>query len=218
MRNLIGVLVVEDHSLVREGLCALISAWPDMQVVGEAADGAEAVIHARRLQPDVILMDLVMPRKDGIEAIKEIKAENPTARVLVLTSFAEDKNVYQAIKAGAAGYLLKDTSSRELVQAIRSVHRGEFSLQPAIALKVVRELSRASSSPQAESTLTDREVKVLELLAQGLSNQEIAQELCISKHTVTTHVSNILSKLHLASRTQAALYAIRKGLVSPEPE
>jgi len=218
MKNLIGVLVVEDHAVVREGLCALISAWPGMEVVGQAGDGVEAVRQAGRLRPDVILMDLVMPRKDGIAATAEIKAENPAARVLVLTSFAEDKNVYQAIKAGATGYLLKDTSSRELIQAIRAVHRGEFSLQPAIALKVVRELNRTSNSPQAESTLTDREVMVLDLLAQGLSNQEIAQELCISKHTVNTHVSNILSKLHLASRTQAALYAMKKGLVSTEPE
>jgi NarL family two-component system response regulator LiaR len=218
MKDLIRVLVVEDHAVVREGLCVLISAWPDMEVVGQAGDGIEAVLQAGRLRPDVILMDLVMPRKDGIAATAEIKAENPAARVLVLTSFAQDKNVYQAIKAGATGYLLKDTSSRELVQAIRSVHRGEFSLQPTIALKVVRELSRASSSPETGSALTEREVKVLELLARGLSNQEIAQELCISKHTVNTHVSNILSKLHLASRTQAALYAIKKGLVSTEPE
>lgn len=217
MSETIRVLVVDDHVVVREGLCALITARPDMEVVGEAADGIEAVLKARSQQPDVILMDLAMPRRGGIEATQEIKQENANARILVLTSFAEDKNVFLAIKAGAQGYLLKDSSSRDLIEAIRAVYQGELSLQPSIALKVIRELSRPTDLPPAEQPLTGREVEVLKLVAQGLSNQEIAENLVISERTVTTHVSNILAKLHLANRTQAALYAIREGLVDSRP-
>jgi len=217
MSETIRVLVVDDHVVVREGLCALITARPDMEVVGEAADGIEAVLKARSQQPDVILMDLAMPRRGGIEATQQIKQENANARILVLTSFAEDKNVFLAIKAGAQGYLLKDSSSRDLIEAIRAVYQGELSLQPSIALKVIRELSRPTDLPLAEQPLTGREVEVLKLVAQGLSNQEIAEKLVISERTVTTHVSNILAKLHLANRTQAALYAIREGLVDSRP-
>ncbi|MBL7161928.1 MAG: response regulator transcription factor [Anaerolineales bacterium] len=212
----IRVLVVEDHIVVREGLCALISARPDMEVVGQASNGVEAVLQARALQPDVILMDLWMPRKSGVEAIGEIKADDPGARILVLTSFAEDQKVFQAIKAGALGYLLKDTSSRDLVQAIRKVHQGELALNHTIALKVVRELGRPPGSPRTAHSLTERELEVLKLVAQGWSNPEIAAALNIVERTVTTHVSNILGKLHLANRTQAALYAIRKGLIDPK--
>ncbi len=208
----IRVLVAEDHVVVREGLCALISARPDMEVVGQASDGVEAVLQARALQPDVILMDLLMPRKSGVEAISEIKAENPETRILVLTSFNEDQKVYQAIKAGALGYLVKDTSSQDLVEAIQRVFRGELSLNHTIALKVVRELNRPPGSPRTAHPLTERELEVLKLVAQGLSNTEIAAALNIVERTVTTHVSNILGKLHLANRTQAALYAIREGL------
>ena len=215
MTETIHILIADDHAIVREGLRALIDTERGMELVGEAADGVEAVLRARSLQPDVILLDLVMPRKDGIEAIGEIKQENPEARILVLTSFAEDDKVFPAIKAGALGYLLKDSSPQELLQAIREVYRGESSLHPAIARKVIGELKRPPENlPPTEEPLTEREVEVLSLVARGLSNQEIADRLVVSERTVRTHVSNILGKLHLANRTQAALYAVREGLAS----
>jgi NarL family two-component system response regulator LiaR len=214
MRDPIRILVVDDHTVVREGLCALIEEWPEFEVVGQAGDGDQAVQQARILRPDVILMDLVMPRKNGVEAIWEIKGEDPGARILVLTSFSEDKKAFEAVKAGALGYLLKDSSSDEVVQAIRDVYRGELSLQPGLALRVIRELARPSSLPPAEQPLTDREVEVLRLVAQGLTNQDIADRLSISERTVRSHVSSFLEKLHLANRTQAALYALREGLAS----
>jgi len=212
MSESIRILIVDDHAIVREGQRALIDTEPGIELVGEAADGVQAVEMARSLQPDVILLDLLMPRKGGIEAAREIKEENPTARILVLTSFADDQKVYAAIKAGALGYLLKDASPQELLAAIREVYRGEPSMSPLIAQKLMRELVRSSSQPPTEETLTEREVEILTLVAQGLPNQEIAEALVISERTVRTHVSNILSKLHLANRTQAALYALREGL------
>ncbi len=208
----IRVLIADDHVLVRKGLYALMSTKPDIEVVGEATDGDQAVREARTLQPDVILLDLVMPRKDGIGAIREIKQENPEARILVLTGFAEDERVFAAIKAGALGYLLKESSPTELIQAIGAVHRGESSLSPTITLKLVRALRRPADLPLTEELLTGREVEVLRLVAQGLSNQELADRLIISERTVGAHISTILSKLHLANRTQAALYALREGL------
>jgi NarL family two-component system response regulator LiaR len=214
MSEAIRILIADDHAIVREGLCSLIDTEPGMELCGEAADGVEAVLKARSLQPDVILLDLVMPRQDGIAAIGEIKRENPGARILVLTSFAEDEKVFPAIKAGALGYLLKDASPQELLQAIRDVHRGESSLHPAIARKLIGELNRSSDLPPTDEPLTGREVQVLSLVAQGLTNQEIADRLVVSERTVRTHVSNILGKLHLANRTQAALYALREGLAN----
>jgi NarL family two-component system response regulator LiaR len=212
MAEKIRILIVDDHAVVREGLRALIDARPEMELVGEAVDGVEAVQKARSLQPDVILLDLVMPRKGGIEAIDEIKEESPSARILVLTSFAEDDKVFPAIKAGALGYLLKDSSAQELLEAIRDVYRGEPTMHPTIARKLMRELQRPPDLPPTEEPLTQREVEVLGFVAQGLSNQEIADRLVISERTVRTHVTNILGKLHLANRTQAALYALREGL------
>jgi len=212
MTDIIRILIADDHTLVRAGLRALFSTEPGMEVVGEAADGVEAVLKARSLRPDIILLDLVMPRKGGIEAIHEIKEENPDVRILVLTSFTDDDKVFPAIKAGALGYLLKDSTPQALLQAIHDVHRGESSLDPTIARKLIRELNQPPALPRTEEPLTAREVEVLRLVAQGLSNQEIAERMVVSERTVRTHVSNILSKLHLANRTQAALYAIREGL------
>ena len=212
MAETIRILIVDDHAIVRRGLRALIDTEPDMEAVGEAADGVEAVLKARSLRPDVILLDMAMPRKDGIPAIVEIKEENPDARILVLTSFAEDEKVFPAIKAGALGYLLKDTLPQELLQAVRDVYGGESSLHPTIARKLVRELSQPSALPPTEEPLTEREAEVLTLVARGLTNEEIAKMLVISDRTVGKHVGNILDKLHLANRTQAALYALREGL------
>jgi len=209
----IRVLIADDHAIVREGLRTLITAKPGLELVGEAADGNEAVSLARSLQPDVILLDMIMPHKDGLEAIREIKAENPEARILVLTSFSDDDKVFAAIKAGALGYLLKDSTPQQLLQAIQDVYLGQSSLHPTIALKLIRELNQPSNLPPTDEPLTEREVETLRLVAQGMTNQEIAERLSISERTVGKHVSNILEKLHLANRTQAALYALRKGLV-----
>jgi NarL family two-component system response regulator LiaR len=216
MIETIRVLIADDYPLVRDSLRALIETEPGMEVVGQAADGIEAVLKARSLQPDVILLDLVMPRQDGIAAIAEIKREDPAARILVLTSFAEDDKVFPAIKAGALGYLLKDSSPQQLLEAIRDVHRGQSSLHPTIARKLIGELQRpAESRPPTRDPLSEREMEVLRLIAQGLTNQEIADKLVISGRTVRTHVSHILEKLHMANRTQAALYALREGLANP---
>ena len=218
MSETIRILVTDDHPVVRRGLCGLIRTEPGMEVVGEAADGVEAVSQARLLQPDVILLDMVMPNMNGVEAIREIKTENPDARILVLTSFAEDEHVFPAMKAGALGYLLKDSSPQELLRAIHDVYRGESSLHPTVAHKLIRELYQPSDLPSTDAPLTEREMGVLRLVAQGKSNQQVAEKLFIGERTVGNHVSTILRKLHLANRTQAALYALRRGLVDLETD
>ena len=187
----IRILIVDDHHIVREGLRALIETEPGMELVGEARDGHEAVLKARSIKPDVILMDLVMPRMDGLEAISQIKRENEKVQILVLTSYSEDAKVFSAIKLGAMGYLLKDSLPQELLRSIREVYHGQPSLHPSIARKLMTELNRPSETPSVGEPLTEREDDVLKLLALGMSNQEIADKLVISERTVRTHVSNI---------------------------
>ncbi len=212
MENEIRILICDDHAVVREGLRALISTEPDMIIVGEATDGANAITAFRELRPDVALLDMVMPRMDGVETLKVILSEFPGARILILTSFSDDDMVFPAIKAGALGYLLKDSMPEELIRAIRSVNRGEASLHPSIARRLIQELTQPTSLPPTQEPLTEREMEVLRLVAKGYSNEEIGDSLVVSERTARGHVSSILSKLHLANRTQAALYALREGI------
>lgn len=218
MSETIRILIADDHAIVREGMYHLIDGRPDMEIVGEAEDGAQAVQMAGDLRPDVILLDLMMPRMDGIAAIKSIKRDDPGARILVLTSFAEESKVFAAIKAGALGYLLKDSSPLDLIQAIHAVHRGDSSLHPTIARMLIQEIKEPPGLPPTADPLTEREVEILKLVAQGQTNQEIAEQLSISPRTVGAHVGHILDKLHLANRTQAALYALREGLANLDEE
>jgi len=217
MTENIRILIADDHAVVREGLRTLIGTEPGMEVIGEAVDGVEAVQKARELKPGVILLDLVMPHKSGLEAISEIKDENPTVPILVLTSFSGDDMVFPAIKAGALGYLLKNSSPQRLLHAIRDVHRGKPTMSSDIASKLMQELQQSSDKPPTKEPLTERELEVLRLLARGLTNREIAETLVIGPGTVRTHVSSILAKLHLANRTQAALYALKEG-IAPFPD
>jgi NarL family two-component system response regulator LiaR len=214
----IGVLIVDDHPVVRKGIRALLAEEADIDVVGEAVNGKESVEQAQALKPDVILMDLVMPEMTGIEAIQHITAEQPNARILVMTSFAADDKVFPSIKAGALGYLLKDSDPEDLVRMIHQVYRGELSLHPSIARKMIQELNKPAVEPLTPSPLTERELEILQLLAQGVENKEIARRLVLREATVRTHVSNILGKLHLANRVQATLYALRRGLATIESE
>ena len=205
----IRILIADDHSVVRQGLRMFLGLDPDLDVIGEAQNGSEAVRLAHELQPDVVLMDLLMPVMDGITAITRIRRELPDVEVIALTSVLEDEKVVGAIRAGAIGYLLKDTESDELRRAIKAAAAGQVQLSPQAAARLMREV-RAPDSPEA---LTDREIEVLRLLAQGQSNKQIARTLIIGEKTVKTHVSNILAKLGVQSRTQAALYAVKIGLV-----
>ncbi len=208
----IRIVIADDHAIVREGLEAILSAQPDMTLVGIATNGAEVVALAEDLKPDVILMDLVMPKLDGLAAIQSIRAANPDARILVLTSFADDERVFPAIKAGAMGYLLKDTPREGLLQAIHEVAQGQVSLHPTIARRMMREINQPSDRPFTPEALTERELETLRLIARGLSNQEMAVVMGIHENTVAKYVSAVLAKLHLPNRTQAALYAVRMGL------
>ncbi len=210
--NKIKVLVVEDQAVVREGVVAILSFSPDIEVVGQAENGAQALTMVKTKKPDVILLDLVMPQMDGLTAIPRIKEIDPDARILVLTSFAEGDRVYQAIKSGALGYMLKDSTREQLLQSIRDVSQGRASLHPSVALKVIQEINRPSDLSKNIEPLTARELETLQLIARGLSNQEIANALFVHERTIAKYVSSILNKLHLANRTQAALFALREGL------
>lgn len=206
----IRILLVDDHSVVRQGLRMFLTLDPDLEVIGDASDGAEALRLAHELKPDVVLMDLLMPVMDGVAATAAIRRELPDTEVIALTSVLEDEKVIGAVRAGAIGYLLKDTEGDDLCRAIKAAAAGQVQLSPKAAARLMREV-RAPESPE---TLTERETDVLRLLAQGRSNKEIAHALSLSEKTVKTHVSNILGKLNVPSRTQAALYAVRIGLVS----
>jgi NarL family two-component system response regulator LiaR len=216
MNHPIRVLVADDHAIVRKGICALLDTEAGIEVVGEAQNGQEAIAQAAQLRPDVVLMDLVMPGVDGLEAIRHVAAHHPRARILVLTSFAGDDKVFAALKAGALGYLLKDSGPEDLVQAIRQVHAGQASLHPTIARRLLHELAYPTEPGSGLAYLTDRELEVLRLLGTGQSNRQIAAHLGVREATVRTHVSKILAKLKLGSRTQAALYALREGLAALE--
>jgi NarL family two-component system response regulator LiaR len=211
----IRILVVDDQNVVREGMAAILSLQPDMEVVGEAEDGIQAVQIAQKTKPDVILLDMVMPHQDGLATIPKLKEISPNFRILVLSSFAESNRVYQAIKTGALGYMLKDTPRVELLQAIRDVARGQASLHPSIAMKVIHDFNNPTNSEnQFSEHLTPREMETLRLIAQGLSNQEIAMALVVHERTIAKYVSSILNKLHFTNRTQAALYALREGITT----
>jgi NarL family two-component system response regulator LiaR len=210
--EVISVLIVDDHTVVRDGLQALISAEPSMHVVAAVGDGIEAVEFVKKLNPDVVLMDLVMPHMDGIQATIEIKKDNPDARILILTSFAEDHQVFAAIKSGATGYLMKDSSSEELIQAIRDIYKNKPVLQPEVAKRLMLDIRSQDDQSSQTKALTVREIEILEQVALGKTNQEIADVLFVSERTVRTHITNILAKLGLSNRTQAALYALREGI------
>jgi DNA-binding NarL/FixJ family response regulator len=207
----IRVLIVDDHAVVREGLRTFLELQDGMSVVGEAGDGEEAVRQAEALKPDVVLMDLVMPRLDGVGAMRELRRRLPSTRVIVLTSFAEDERLLPAIQAGAAGYLLKNVAPAELARAVRAAHAGEALLDPLIAARLVEAIAQPAGEP-APQRLTAREQEVLGLIARGFSNKRIALELGIAEKTVKTHVGHVLAKLGVTDRTQAAVHAVRMGL------
>lgn len=211
--NSIRLLIADDHRMVREGLKAFIAPTPGFEVVGEASNGSEVIVLAKQLNPDVILLDLVMPGVDGIAAAKEIMRDNPQMKIIMITSFLDDQKVIAAIKAGASGYMLKDSSPMELEAAIRDVYNGNSAFPARIASILAKAISQPASEAEPRSPLTDRETEILKLLAEGLSNQEIADRLFLSVWTVRTYVTTILDKLGVENRTQAALYALRKGVV-----
>jgi len=209
----IRILIVDDHDIVRRGLRALLDEFDDLEVVAEASNGVQAVQLAESEEPDVILMDLIMPEMDGVEATRQIAEKETKARILVITTYGGDEHVIPAIKSGAHGYMLKDSGSEQVVDAIRQVHRGEPALHPDIARALIQEIRPEKPEKAAPDPLTARELEVLSLMAGGLSNREIADRLVIAEVTVRSHISRILDKLHLANRVQATLYALREGVV-----
>ena len=213
---MIKVFQADDHAIVRSGMRWLISGEDDMELVGESADGEAAITDILRTRPDVVLLDLHMPKKTGLEVIPIIKAQLPDVKILVITSFGDDAHVFPAIQMGAMGYLLKDTAPNDILDAIRELYHGRAAIHPTIALRVLQEVNkpRRQDKPLTEDPLSQREMEILKLVATGQTNQEIADYLVVSERTVRTHVSNILSKLHLANRTQAPLYALREGIAS----
>ncbi len=216
----ITVLIADDHAVVRRGVRAFLEMQPDVRIVGEAASGQEAVQKAARHTPDVVLMDLNMPDMDGVAATRKIRRLSPGTQVVVLTSYDDDEHVLPAVRAGAASYLLKDATPAELIAAVRKAVQGEAVLHPRVAARLLREVQQPGAAPQRPqpfADLTDRELEVLRLIAEGLSNAEIAARLVVSEGTVKTHVSNILAKLHLSDRTQAAVLAWKQGLM-PRPK
>jgi NarL family two-component system response regulator LiaR len=221
--TLIRVVIADDHAVVREGLMAILEGQPDVDLVGAAANGQEALALVQEQAPDVVLLDLVMPTMDGMAALHAIRQARPATRIVILTSFADDERIFAAIKAGAMGYLLKDSSRAQLLDAVRSAARGHAYLHPSVALKVMHELTGTPGQPSPATPaapgepLTERELATLRLLARGLSNHEIADTLGIHERTVAKYVGHILEKLHLANRTQAALYALRQGIEPLHP-
>jgi len=222
MTKMLRILLVDDHVLFRKGVTALLSSRQDMQVVGEAGDGLEAIALARGTLPDVILMDIGMPKCDGLEATRRIKREMPYAKIVILTVSDEDQHLFEAIKSGAQGYLLKNLEPYQLYDMLESISRGEAPLSGAMAAKILEEFTRpdqgSAQEPEARDELTTREIDVLELVAEGKTNKEIASSLVISENTVKIHLRNILEKLHLQNRIQAAVYAVRQGLVDKTPQ
>ncbi len=221
--NKIRVLIADDHQVVREGLSAILQTKEDIDVVGVAKDGAEAVEKARQLLPDVVLMDISMPRMNGVEATRAIKRENPHIGVVVLTMYDEEEYIFDLVKAGATGYLLKDADSAQIVKAIRSIAEGESLIHPSVASKILNEFSllaegKGRKTSKIEHDLTEREITVLKLVAEGKTNKEIANDLTLSEKTIKNHVRNIFHKLHVYDRTQAAIHAIRKGLIELDPK
>ena len=214
MGQAIRVLVVDDHDIVREGLRAMLESKGDIEVIGEAGDGEQAVIQARRLQPDVILMDLAMPRKNGISAIYDIIAEQPDARILVLSSFSDDSQIVESMRAGALGYLLKTAKLDDLITAIRQIYNGETPLNPLVARRLVASMTSPRAEPRLNEVLTDRELMILPMVVRGMTNKEIGDHLGIALRTVGTHIGNMIHKAEVENRVQLSMLAVRQGLTS----
>jgi len=214
----IRLLVVDDQTVVREGLAAILTNYSDIEVIGQASDGIQAVEIIKKEKPDVVLLDMMMPNQDGLTTIPKVREVSPNTRILVVTAYAENDLVYQAIKAGALGYILKDATRDQLLQAVRDVDQGRASLQPSISVKLIQEINHPTELTYTADPLTRRELETIRLIARGLSNQEIAEKLVVNERTIAKYVSSILDKLQLANRTQAALYALREGITGLNDE